>query len=573
VAGDTRTMTVAGRGIGIDVGASSVKVAVVRRQLRGLALERVVEQPIARSGAGRAAPEAVAEAVAAAMADVRVGRAVVVAGVPTQLTTVRNLDVPFSDEARIRQVVKTEVEPHLPFAAEEIVVDYCPTGIERETPAVAEDETPPPVPTNLLITAAQKKVVGDVLAATSSEQVDPEVVDVEFMGAFSAVRTLAPETIEGGELVIDVGASKTTVIYARKGRPLAVRAINVGGDALTQAVADAAGRSFVEAEAEKASLTVPREGEQGAPAERALAESLGGLRRGLDQTLRFFASQVGDVGYDRVVLTGGSASLRGLDAWFGGVLGTAVMRLESLGPVGNATRQELVVAPFATAIGLALRGVGESVSQHNFRQEELGYPNPLKRLVKYLAPAVGLIIAIVLAWMAAHFIAYSITRAEADAYTRAKERELRRVLGRSGGRVDFDQAKDRYEERLAELNVLRDENPQSVLEVWAEISRICYGEHPLDDTVTLPTDPEAARNLFIDRSSPWLVQITTFHMEGGRVEIVGSAAGFIAYNNLRKALAASPLFAKVIDKGSRPVSGGRTEFKLWLELEQQQQVQ
>jgi len=566
VAGATREMTVAARGIGIDVGASSVKVAVVRRRFGRLVLERVTEQPIARERGGRPPAEAVSEAVAAAIEGVKVGHAVVVAGVPTQLATVRNLDLPFERESRIRQVVKVEVESHLPFVAEEIVVDYSLTGIEREAAPAEQGETPPPV-TNVLITAVQKKVVGDLLGVVRTEALDPEVVDVEFMGAFSAVRALAPWTSTGGELVVDLGAVKTSVIYARQGRPLAVRAFNVGGDTLTQALATATSVSFVEAEQAKRSLAKPAEGEDATdPAARALAETLTALRRGLDQTIRFFASQVGEVEYDRVVLTGGSAALSGLKEWFASVLSKEVVVLDSLGPVRNAAREEVCVARQATAIGLALRGVGESVTLHNFRQEELGYPNLLKRFVKYLVPAAALLVCIVAAAGLSYYLSYRSTREEARCYREETAKQIRAVLGAGVAYPKLDDLKREVEKRSAELESLSGENPKSVLDVLYELSNICYAGKAPPDPATQPKDPDDALKALIERAGPWKVQITSFKMGRGRVEIEGSAASYNATTQIERALKASPLFKGVRRHSSKRLPDGRQTLRMTIFL-------
>jgi type IV pilus assembly protein PilM len=560
-------MTVAGRGIGIDVGAWSVKVAVVRRHLGGLVLEQVAERPIPREAAGRPAAEALSAAAAAAIEEVRIGRALVVAGVPTHLSTVRNLDVPFRQEARIRHVVKTEVESHLPFAAEDIVVDYCLTGLEREAPVPTEQEggtQEAAAPTNLLITAVQKKVVGDLLGIVRSERLDPEVADVEFMGAFGAARTLAPQAPEGGELIVDIGAVKTSVIYARRGRPLAVRAFNFGGDTLTQAVAKATDASFADAEARKQSAPRLPGGEAEAdPAARAMAEALDGLRRGLDQTVRFFAGQVGEVAYDRLLLTGGSAALGGLTEWLAAALGKEVTRLDSLGPVKNAAGEALCVARFATAIGLALRGVGESVALQNFRQEELVYPNPLKRLVKFLAPAAGFVVCIVAAALVGYYISYLHTLATQKHYEDIKLKEISAVLGRSVAYPTLEALKRVVDERAAEFESLSGENPQSVLDVLHELSRICYGGKA---PPAAGSPPESIENL-IKRSAPWKIQLTLLQMERGRVSIEGSAANYTAINDFKHALEASPRFARV-DLLTSETRLGRSTLKMRLYLKE-----
>jgi len=565
VADTSREMTIAARGIGIDVGACSVKVAIVRRALGGVVLEHVVEQPVERQEAGRPSPEAVAAAVATAMEEVRVGRALVVAGAPTQLSTVRNLDVPFSDEVKIRQVVKTEVEPHLPFSAEDIVVDYCLTGVEREAPAGEEGI---PVPTNLLITAVQKKLVGDLLGTVRGDELDAEVVEVEFMGAFSAVRTLAPETVEGGELIIDIGAVKTSVIFARKGCPLAVRAFNFGGDILTQALAEAKSASFTDAEHDKKAIEDPLgPTEEASDAGRVLADALAGLRRGLDQTLRFFSGQVGEVDYDRVMLTGGSAALKGLDAWLAAALGKDVAVLDSLGQVKNTAGDEVAVARFATAIGLGLRGIGESVSLQNFRQEELAYPNPLKRLVKYLAPAVALIVLIIAAIGARYYISYQNTLAKAEKLQRLQDSELRTVLG-DQAYVTLDGTREVVDERAAEFESLSGENPRSVLDVLKELSKICYGSKEPPEGAIQATNDEAAHKALIERSAPWKIQVWEFQMERGRVEIEGVAANYPAINQLKRALEESPLFREVQVRSSKTMPDGRTTLIMRIYLEE-----
>jgi type IV pilus assembly protein PilM len=576
VAGETRELTVAGRGIGVDVGSHSVKIAVVRRQLGGLVLEHIAEQPVARASAGRPPAEAIAAALAAAVDGITIGRAVVAVGVPTQLATVRNLDIPFSDERRIRQVLKAEVEPHIPFAAEDIVVDYCHTGVAREAPGGDEAA---PTPTNLLITAVQKNVVGETLSLLQFDEslgevepIDPEVTEVEFMGAFSAVRTLAPETSEGGELVVDVGAVKTSVVYARGGRPLAVRSINVGGDALARAVADATGTSFAEAEQQMRAYTIPAgEAEPETPVARAFAGALGAFRRGLDQTLRFFGSQVGEVGYERVVLTGGAAALGGLREWLGSVLAKEVVVLDSLGPVKNAAGDAVAVARDATAIGLALRGIGESVSLHNFRQEELAYPNPLKRLAKFLAPAVALIVALVVAAIAGYFISYRTTLAEARQYRRAVERELADIPGVAGRYDVLAAATDEIRERRAELDSLVRQNPRSVLDVLYEISMICFDKKIPEKDPASFTDKEEAIKDLIERSGDWKVQITSLHMQQNRVDVEGTAATYSAINQLKRAFAASPLFPEV-RMGSSAPRAGRVTFKMTLYLEKQPEI-
>ena len=207
----------------------------------------------------------------------------------------------------------------------------------------------------------------------------------------------------------------------------------------------------------------------------------------------------------------------------------------------------------------------------HFRREELAYPNPLKRLVKYLAPAVGLIVAMVAAAIVGYFISYQSTLAEEREYREIKEKELRKIVGDSAPYVTLEGARKQVDERAAELESLRGENPQSVLDVLYELSAICYdGKVPPPD-YKLPKDPAEAANEFIRRSGRWKIQITSFQMERGRVEIEGSAASYVAVNQFRKALEASLLFKEVKMKETREIRT-RATLKIWLYLEERQRV-
>jgi cell division ATPase FtsA len=262
------------------------------------------------------------------------------------------------------------------------------------------------------------------------------------------------------------------------------------------------------------------------------------------------------------VLTGGSASLPGLREWFAAALGKDVAVLDSLGPVKGGGQDELDVARFATAIGLALRGIGESVGRHNFREEELAYPNPLKRLVKYIAPAVGLLIGIIVAAIAASFISNKTTMDEAAHYQELMRTELHKILGDTPS-VSLELAEEQVNKRTFELQELAGENPQSVLDVLYELSTVCYGGGLPPEDLKIPADPEKAAELFVTRSKPWEVQITKFQMAGGRVDIEGTAASYAAVTQLRIALDKSPLFTDVEVRDSQRVNQRQTLRITW----------
>ena len=71
-----------------------------------------------RPGAG------IAAALAAVAEKIEINGAVCIAAIPADAFSFRNLPAPFGDERKIRQVLAYEMEPILPMAVDDLIVDF-----------------------------------------------------------------------------------------------------------------------------------------------------------------------------------------------------------------------------------------------------------------------------------------------------------------------------------------------------------------------------------------------------------------------------------------------------------------
>jgi len=128
---------------------------------------------------------------------------------------VHRIPLPFDDREKKRQVVKYEAEPFLPFAADEVIVDFYSPGEKGEEK-------------RSLVFAVRKKDLGEHLALLKEAGLDPEYVVPESMALFSLVKGLGMAGGEGGAL-LDLGSETATLILWRNGRLILARSIPVPG--------------------------------------------------------------------------------------------------------------------------------------------------------------------------------------------------------------------------------------------------------------------------------------------------------------------------------------------------------
>jgi len=546
-----RELSVARKSAGIDVGSHSVKAVVLSKRGSSVAIRNFMEVCIRRSGP--AEPEQVAAAVEELSRRLKVGSALVVSCISTQQATVRNLEIPFSEEEKARQILKFQTEPYLAYPIEEVVIDFY------NMQSAAEGRM------KVLLAAIHKGVIKSHLELLSRGEIDPEVVDVDFMAVCGAALRAEPRLREGAGIVLDVGASKSIACYVQEGRLLAVRCIPLGGDDFTNAIGREIGVGFEDAERLKT------EGVGSAQDERrkagvAIGSVLERLGAELDRTVRYFSSQVRGGKIDRVVLCGGSASLPGLDKIIREALSAEVTVVSPSDTIRNSSGKEIPFPRFATAVGLALRGVGEALCLQNFRQEEYAYSRPFRRLRKRLAASAALAAGV------AALLVFSLV-ASLDR-NRAKRADLN-FLVQTKLSTTFP---DKRPRDVAQMSALLKEE-ESVLTPFRELRWNASILEVLDDLSTrISKEMKAEISLFsFIKSRRAQIPVGKGKLTGGAktptwvrtITLRGTVSSVTEALDLERILEESPIFADVENRGGTSwTEEGRVRFEFVLRLKE-----
>jgi type IV pilus assembly protein PilM len=292
---------------GLDISSSSVKMLEIVEAGKGAyRVERYSIEPLPREAVvdGNINNlEAVAEAVKRAHKRLATRTKHVAMAVPSGAVITKKIIVQAGlreDELEVQ--VETEANQYIPFALDEVNLDFQPIGAAPSSPEEEE----------VLIAATRKEKVEDRVAVAESAGLKALVMDVESYAQQSALSLVVHQLPGGGKdqniAVVDIGANVMNVTVLRNEQSVYTREQAFGGNQLTQDIVSRYGMSIDEAENAKRSGGLPDDFEA-----EVLRPFMENLSMEVQRALQFFFTSTQYNSVDQILLAGGSAVIAGLD--------------------------------------------------------------------------------------------------------------------------------------------------------------------------------------------------------------------------------------------------------------------
>ncbi|MGA7121954.1 MAG: type IV pilus assembly protein PilM [Polyangiaceae bacterium] len=337
--------------VGVDIGASSIKVVqlkearkklqIVRWGYEALPPQTIIDSHVMNSGA-------VIEALQRIFHDGKIQQRDVAIGVYGQSVIVRNISVPIMTAAELDEQIHWEAEQHIPFDIKLMSVDY--EVLRRRADAGQMD---------LLLVAAKKDEISDYAAILREAKLKPIVVDMNVFTIQNIFEHQFGLPAEGTIALLNVGAAVSTLNIVSKGVSTFRREITNAGNAVTEEIRKALGCSYEQAEAYKQgggpTQIVPREVTQ------IIDQACQGLAGEIQRSLDFHLATSGEQDIGRIYISGGSAYLAPLVQ---AVERRARVHVELFDPMGNLSvdpkldgepQLRAMAAQMVVALGLSLR--------------------------------------------------------------------------------------------------------------------------------------------------------------------------------------------------------------------------
>jgi type IV pilus assembly protein PilM len=285
--------------VGVDIGASSIKVVQLRESRKKLQVVRwgfaalppqtIVDGHVMNSGA-------VTEALGKIFHDSKIQQRDVAIGVYGQSVIVRKITVPMMTPGELDEQIHWEAEQHIPFDIKLMSIDY---EVLRRRPEAGQMD--------LLLVAAKKDEISDYAAILREAKLRPAVVDINaftVQNIFEHQYGLPPD---GTIALLNLGAAVSSLNIVTKGVSAFTREITNAGNAITEEIRKSLGCSYEQAEAYKqgggATQIVPQE------VTTIVNTACQGLAGEIQRSLDFYLATSGEQEIGRIYVSGGSAYL------------------------------------------------------------------------------------------------------------------------------------------------------------------------------------------------------------------------------------------------------------------------
>ncbi|OIQ89487.1 competence protein A [mine drainage metagenome] len=340
--------------IGLDISSSSVKLVELSLDAQHrYTLERAALEPLDKGAVNDGNIERhddVVEAVRRLLKRSGTKTRDVALALPSSAVITKKIVLPGDlREEEIEVQVESEANQYIPFAIEDVALDFSVLGPSLASPGDQE----------VLIAASRRDKVLDRQAVAEAAGLRPQIIDIDAFASRLAAGRLIERLPRGGQdlliALFEIGASSTAMQVLRNGETLYDRDQAFGGQQLTQAIARHYGFSQEEAEIKKRNADLPDD-----YAAQVLEPFIDGMAQEIARALQFFFRATPNSRVDYVLLAGGTASLAGLVERITELTSTACMVLNPFDgmAIGSQVREKklrLQSPSYLTSCGLAMR--------------------------------------------------------------------------------------------------------------------------------------------------------------------------------------------------------------------------
>ena len=351
--------------VGIDIGSSCIKAVEIEPTASGWTLTNAAVTPTPREAIKDGCIINiidVSQEIRSLLRDAGIKATGAVCAVSGSQVIVRQVQFPKMPEASLRKSIRYEASKYISSSMDDSIVEF-------EILGDAED----PSQMNVMLVAAPRDMIDSRVSALESAGLEPMVIDIE---SFSLIRSLiefnaTDEYLSKTVALIDIGASHTDVDIVSMGEFALTRNIPIAGDSFTNSIKSLIGGTFEEAEQAKLAMTLSHPIDQLNTAEpdnkswRVVQPLMDELIREIRRSVHFYQSQFpegsAEAQVSKIVLTGGTARMPGLDEYISGKLTTPtevarVFEQTAIG-TGQVSRQfiEEHGPVLAVCTGLALK--------------------------------------------------------------------------------------------------------------------------------------------------------------------------------------------------------------------------
>jgi type IV pilus assembly protein PilM len=216
-----------GAPIGLSIGASSIKVAQLKKTKNSWRLEKYAMVPLPDfPGEHREITNAVSmvQAIQETMDQAQIKSKEVCSAIVGSGIIIKNLTLTITDMKELQDQVFWEAEQYIPFDMSEVVVDF------QVIKQGKDDQV------EVILVAVKKDYLEQYMGVIEEAQLKPKIMDAEIFALQNVYETNYPVTDTEATLLADIGALSTKITICAGGVPYFTKDAPFGGVAITNEI-------------------------------------------------------------------------------------------------------------------------------------------------------------------------------------------------------------------------------------------------------------------------------------------------------------------------------------------------
>ncbi len=236
--------------VAIDLGGRTTKAVYLQRKNDRFVLSRfaVIDAPISEK---HVSPELLSDHIKAVCGALEARTKLLTLAVGVQDSVVRHADLPLMPVSDMRQVLKNNSKNYLQQDLPGYVFD-CFAIASKIAPAKTPDKTKLTVGSpkqKVLVAGAKKQVLDDLEKAVKGTGLAADHIVPGLIGPVNSFEMAMPQAFAKDVVaIVDIGFKHTTICLLQEGELILSRVVGIGGDKITNGLAEALGISYAEAE-------------------------------------------------------------------------------------------------------------------------------------------------------------------------------------------------------------------------------------------------------------------------------------------------------------------------------------
>ncbi len=337
--------------VGVDIGASSVKLCQLKKTGRGYTLERfgmvalptdtVVDSALMNSAH-------VVQALQELVSTCRIKHKQVALAISGHSVIIKKITLPQMSRQELDNSINWEAEQFIPFDIADVYMDVQIVGPSANAQGQMD----------VLLVAAKKEFVDEYTSVVFEAGLEPIICDVDAFAVETVFETNYEANGPSSVALVNVGAAKTNVNIVSHGTSAFTRDLSLGGYAFTEEIQKTMGLSQEDAEQVKINhSTLPDH------TRVAMVGVANNICADIQRSIDFYTATSAEQPPSDIYVSGGSAHLTMLLETMRTQIGVPVHTFDPFRKIlpgaVHADPMKKVAAVAAVAVGLALRYPGD----------------------------------------------------------------------------------------------------------------------------------------------------------------------------------------------------------------------